>query len=205
MAASLRNPADVVNAALVPIGYKNMVGHLYDGSEAAQLALAIYGQARDDLLKASDWDFCLRSLAMTQLKSAPPGGYFPPVQWDPNTNPPVPWLYEYEYPSDCLKVRAVKPTPLFLPNFAPSPNEFSIANDVNYTPARRVILCNIQNSLLTYSARITDPSTWAVDFTESLIDMLGEKLSAGLATLDAAKMKATEGMISQGNAEMEQG
>ena len=53
MASVLRNPADVVNAALDRVGYKKNVGSLYDGSEQAAAALAIYGQTRDDTRSGS--------------------------------------------------------------------------------------------------------------------------------------------------------
>ena len=71
---TIRSPADVVNASLVQIGWKNQVGDLLDGSAASQASLAIYGQTRDDLLRSSSWGFAQVTANLTLLKQPPPGG-----------------------------------------------------------------------------------------------------------------------------------
>src|SRR5687768_489967 len=113
MPASISTVSDVANLALKRIGYALRVGSLYEGSKAANHFLDIYGQTRDELLRQNDWHFAERNVAATVLKTAPAGGYFD-TAWDPATNPPVPWGYSYTYPTDCLKVRALKPAPGFL-------------------------------------------------------------------------------------------
>lgn len=206
MTASLSNPADIVNASLVRIGWKKSIGNLYDGSAASQLALRVYGQVRDELLRKMEPGFSMRNLAMTLLKSAPPGGYIPAVTpWNPATNPPVGWLFSYQYPPDCLKVRAVKPTPLFFPNVDPQPYVFSIDNDSAYAPPQRVVLCNVANALLVYTGRVTNPQTMDVGFLEALTATLGERLAPALTGLDAAKLEAAETQGETAMAEMEQG
>ena len=108
----VQSPADAINVSLRRIGYKLRVASLYDGSKAARSALDIYAQTRDEILRQNDWTFAERNISMTMLKQAPVGGYIPPVTWS-TTYPPLPWLFEYAYPTDCLKVRAVKPVPIF--------------------------------------------------------------------------------------------
>lgn len=128
MVASASSPADIVNLALRRIGYELRVGSLLDGSEAANQALDIYAQTRDDLLRQNDWGFAERNVALTVLKTAPAGGYFPPTNWS-STYPPLPWAFEYDYPADCLKVRSLKESSLFLFNPDPQPVLFDTAND----------------------------------------------------------------------------
>lgn len=128
MATVIQTAADVVNVALARIGYKLRVGNLYDGSDASQIALSIYGQTRDDLLRDGEWQFCQRNVLATLLRAAPAGGYWPGAGWNSATNPPLPFLYAYAYPSDCLKVRILKASTGFLPNMAPLPTLFQIAN-----------------------------------------------------------------------------
>ena len=206
MATSLSSAAQIVNAALTHIGWKQRIGSLYDGSAAAQLALQVFGQERDDLLRDMNPGFAIRNLAMTLLKSAPPGGYIPGVTpWNPATNPPVGWLFEYLYPPDCIKVRVVKPTPLFFPNVDPQPNPFLISNDNNYNPAQRVILCNVANGLLAYTARITDPTTMDVGFVQALVERLGEKLAAGLTGLEAVQAETAAEQGEKSMAEVQLG
>lgn len=204
MANVLSSPADLVNAALVKIGYRLQIGNLYDGSDAAQRALAIYGESRDAMLRENDWDFAQRSVVLTLLKSAPVS-YVPPTAWDPATYPPLGWLYEYAYPDDCIKVRTVKPTLIFVPNFNPGPNAFSIANDDNYTPAKRVILSNVENAIGVYTGQVTDPLVWAVDFADAFVDRLSKDLATGLTGPQIAQLSAANANVDMARAELEQG
>lgn len=206
MPASVNNPADVVNLALSRIGYAGRVGNLYDGSAAAKEALDIYAQTRDDTLRDGDWPFASRSAAAVLLKSAPVGGYIPPNSWAPANHPPQPWKYEYTYPDDCLEVRAVKPSAMFVPNFQPAYHPFAIANDSAYTPARRVIVSNVADALLIYTAQVTNPATWPPDFTEAFAAALGQRLSPGLMkSLDMMKVEAADEAAETAQAEKRSG
>lgn len=200
----LSNPADIVNASLVRIGFGSQIGSLYDGSKAAQRALAIYGQTRDAMIRDGDWQFAQRNVFLTLLKTAP-ASYVPGFTWDPATNPPVPWLFEYAYPDDMLKLRAVKPVPIFPINPDPQPYIWTIDNDSAYSPPRRVILCNVENAVCVYTGQVTDPRTWSVDFVEALIEELGKNLATGLTDIKAAGMEAAEGDRDTQVAKMEVG
>jgi hypothetical protein len=205
MSSSASSPADVLNIALRRIGYKLRVGSLQEGSFAAKQALDLYAQTRDQVMREGEWGFAERNVAMILQKSAPANGYVPPITWNPLTNPPIGWLYQYSRPSDCLKIRAVKPTPLFVPNFDPQPNIFGEANDDTQSPAVQVILCNVPNALLVYTGQVTDPTTWEADFVSALADELGRGLAPVLATLQQAQMIAAEGAQDKAVAEYEQG
>lgn len=187
MAGNLYNsPADVANGALVKIGYKNLVGSLYDGSDASQLILALYGQMRDDMLRETDYGFAQRSINLTILKTAP-ANYL--MGWT-SAYPPPGWSYEYAYPDDCLKVRSIKQAPIFVQNADPQYNAFSISNDNYLVPPGRVILTNVQNALLNYTGRVTDPLQWSVDFTEAFVDALADALVVALG--QAQEKQGTE-------------
>jgi hypothetical protein len=202
MAVSLSSPASVVNAALARIGYKEFVGNLHDGSAAAEVALQVFGQARDDLLRSGDWAFAQREIALTLLKFAPTA-YIPGVTpWDPATNPPLSYKFEYDYPANCLSVR---PPPIFVPSYDPRPVSFRISNDNYYTPAKRVILTNIADAICTFTGRVIDPTTWPPDFAEILVETLGKLLAPALASVDMAKLEAAESRADKGAAMMEQG
>lgn len=203
MPASIQNPADIVNLALVRVGFDGRIGNLYDGSKASKAALTIYGQTRDDLLYNGDYDFAERSTTLTLLKQAPDTGYIPPVAWS-STYPALPWFFEYGFPDDCLRVRAVKPTPLFVPNFSPQHNIYTIDNDNSFTPAQRVILCNVPAAILTYVGRVTDPTTMDVAFVEELAAALGRRLAPVLVGLDAAKMAASDEQAMTAQAQIQQ-
>jgi hypothetical protein len=205
MPASVTSPADMINLALRRIGYKLRVGSLFDGSVAAKTSLDIYAQTRDAVLVENDWDFAERNLTMTLLKSAPAGGYFPPVQWSGATNPAPGWLYEYAYPADCLKVRIIKFVPLFGLNFDPQPNAFFLANDNYYTPPQKVILSNLPAANIVYTGQITDPATWDSGFVEAFSAALGRRLVPALIGLNAIQPAAADEAQSLAMASNEQG
>ena len=180
MVGVIDSPADVINLALVRIGYPHYIGDLYCGSEASAASLRIYSQTRDQLLRDGNWDFARRDLTMALLKQAPAGGYVPPNGWTP-AYPPQPWMYEYTWPEDCLKVRGVRPAALFLPVFDPQPYIYSTPNDDAFDPPRKVIVCNVADAILTYTGQVTDPLTWEVSFIEDLASELARRLVPALA------------------------
>lgn len=176
MTLVLSTPEDVINAALVRIGYKARIGSIFEGSDAASAALDIYSQTRDDMLRTGDWGFARRDITLTLLKTAPAGGYAV-TAWN-NTYPPLPWNYEYQYPSDCLKVRALRLTPIFLPDFDPQPVVFDTPNDVVDEETEKVIVAMIGPTVVcTYAGQVTDPTQWEASFTEALVDRLAKLLA----------------------------
>lgn len=205
MAASLSSPADVVNDALRRIGYRLRVANLFDGSEASGFALDIYGQTRDTMMRGGDWRFCERNVNAVLLKAAPAGGYFPPNAWDPATYPPPPWLFTYEYPDDCLRVRQMKAQPEFAVNPSPQPTLWAELNDNGATPPVRVVACNTADAIMVYAGRVTDPAEWPVDFTEALCAGLARRLAPSLANLDVVRLEAQDEATSTGMAQMVQG
>lgn len=190
MTTSISSAADLANNALTRLGYKLTVGSLLEGSDHANTILQLYSQTRDDLLRNYDYDFAQRSVALTLLKSAPVGGYFPPNLWNPMTNPPAGWLYEYAYPDDALKIRLVKPQPMFVMNAAPVPWPFSEYNDNLLSPAQRTIVCNVPSAIAVYTGRVTDPTLWDVAFSEAFAAALARRIAAGLQGIEAVKMEA---------------
>lgn len=201
---AVTNPADLVNLALRRIGYKLNVGNLYDGSDAAQAALDIYAQTRDALLRQMDPGFAQRNIVLTLLKQAPAAGYIPPNTWT-TAFPPLPWIFEYSYPSDCLKVRAVKPSPIFVPVFDPQPNIFDTPNDNSLTPPARVIVCNVEAAICVYTGQVTDPTTWEPDFVEAFAAAMARRLAPLLKDMNAAQLAERDETVSKIIAETEVG
>ena len=201
MPSSLQSPADILNASLTRIGFKDRVGSLYEGSKAAKKALDIYGQTRDQMLREGDWSFAQREVTGTLIKSAPVGGYVPPIVWNNLTYPPLPWLFEYMYMSDCIKVRAVKPQVILIPNFSPRPYLFRIAND----SGQRVILSNVENAIIAYVGQVTNPTDMPPDFIEAFIASLARRLAPILSTLDAVKLEGQDEQVETNVALHEQG
>lgn len=172
---ALSTVEDICNAALRKIGYAVPIGYIYEGSAASRVAVEIYGQTRDALLTAFDWDFARQAVKLTLLKTAPVGGY-QTATWT-SAYPPPPWVYEYAYPAACLLVRALRPTPIFMPEFDPVPSVFVLGNDAG----AEVILTNLANAQAVYTAQVVTPTVWSASFTEGLIDALAVKFQKALA------------------------
>lgn len=183
----IRTPADAINASLTLMGYKRDIGSLFDGSEAAQKALNIYAQARDALLRKFDYDWAQSTVSLTLLKTGLSTGYFPPTPWDPVTYPPPGYMYSYAWPDDCLKVRLVKPAPLFVVNIDPQFYSFQIYNDTGYTPARRTIVSNVPSAVASYTRQVTNPQDWDVAFVDLIIAEMTHGLAKVLLGLEGAK------------------
>lgn len=202
--ATITSPEDIVNLALARIGFKARIGSLYDGSAASKKSLDLYGQTRDELIREGEWEFAERIVTGALVKQAPAGGYVV-TPWNGAVHPDLPWLYSYAYPTDCIKVRSVRQTPMFIPNFDPQHNVFSLGNDTGGASPVRVILCNVQNALITYAGRVTDPTTWDSDFTEAFAAALGRRLAPVLVGLDAAKLEISDEQMEDQLAEREKG
>jgi hypothetical protein len=199
----LITPASLVNTALDRVGYKKRIGSLYDGSDAALKALDIYGQCRDQLLRDFEWGFAERDVTLSLLKTAPVGGYSASQPWN-TTYPILPWIYEYTYPADMIKLRSLRAAGP-IPDYDPGPVVFRVANDNSYNPFRRVILTNLTNAIAVYTGQVTDPSTWDVGFTESFITQLGQRLAPALVELEAIKILAPQAAVETETAETQVG
>lgn len=201
-------PADIVNQALVEVGYQRPIGDIYEGSQAAIIGLEIYAQTRDETLRHDDWPFARRTIPLTLVKTA----FVPPVQFWDETQPPPPWRFSYAYPSDCLFLRYLRLSPFGYAGgeagpgtFEPLPVRFAIASDPpapNQPPAK-VILSNLENPLGTYTARITDPGQWEPLFQSSLVKALATKFAIRLGNIQqgGAEMTKQTGAIAEASRE----
>lgn len=177
MAATvLTSPEDCCNAALARIGYKLRIGNMLEGSPASKIFLDFYGQTRDDLLRSGDWGFAEKIAAGTITGSAP-----------------APWLYQYQYPADCLKLKQVFP-PSYTTNLNnPTPQLFRIGSGVSGTASIEAIWSQTQTATLVYTSQVTNPSLWEPMFMEALIEALARRVAPALAKLDQSTLAAAQG------------
>ena len=177
---ALSTPEDVVNAALRDIGFGRPVADLYEGSPAARIALDIYGQTRDELLREKDWRFARRTIALTLLKSA---DTLPVGSWD-ESRPIPPWRFEYVYPSDAIIIRNLRPNPPQYEggeSFDPYPIRFDVVSDFASTTAttsQKVVLADQEKALANYTVRLTDLTQWEPSAIGALIKALADKFDA---------------------------
>ncbi len=161
MAYSVEN---LVNMAASAIGYPKQIGDIYEGSPLAKVALAVYGQTRDELMEFGDWPFAQREVAAAAVAGQ---------------TPPSPWANEYQYPSDCLRLLYVRPGPLTggTRNNDPQPVLFQIWNDNRPATPVQAILSDQSSAILMYVGRVTDPGTWTPAFIKAFVAALAEKFA----------------------------
>jgi hypothetical protein len=166
----------ICNQALDLIGYKRHIGNIHEGSLAARVALDIWGQTRDHLLEVEEPDWAITDLLLGLNKSAPNiVNYTANYDNGWNSNyPEIPWLYEYVYPTDCIKPLQIKSQVLFSPIWKPQPYTFRESST-------RGILTNAPNAILVYIKRVLDPDDWDIMFTSKLIVALAKQFEPGLA------------------------
>lgn len=102
---------DITNIALQTIGSRTTVASLTDGSNEAIQANLVILRLRDDLLRMAPWNCGTNTANMAYISSVPgtPENQSPATQTWQKGQPAPPWLYEYQYPVDCLRPIFVVP------------------------------------------------------------------------------------------------
>lgn len=176
----------ICNQALDVIGYPRHIGNIYEGTKAARLALDLWRQTRDALLSSTKPDWAKLDAPLTVLKSAPNivngTADYTGIPWT-STYPPIPWLYEYAYPADCLNPLQIKTTPQFLPIWRP---RYQMQR-TNFS--MRSILSDAPNAILIYIARVLDPNDWQEEFQELMVMTLAKKFEPELAPQRAMRQQ----------------
>lgn len=97
-------PSNIVNQALISIGYSRRIGSMRDGSKAAEAMLEVYAPSLEEISRGAPWNFARRQAAMTLLQDASQSSAAPVGTGTPGMGL---WIFEYAWPMDCLKARYV--------------------------------------------------------------------------------------------------
>lgn len=179
-----QTPTSVCNLALSEVGSRVSITSLTQGTPAANAANLFYTPKTQMLLRGANWDFARKQELLTLNKAVIIDGE---ASDDP---PPQPWLYEYLYPSDCLKMRFIIPyyppatpgTPLttgstgaLWPQDTITRIPFVIANDTDDEDEPiKVILTNLETAIGIYTADLSEyPDLWDPLFLTAETAMLG--------------------------------
>lgn len=164
---------DICNLALGEMGNRVKINSLLDNTAAAKAASIFYTPKTQMVLRAAPWDSARTTVALTLLKSAIVASTGQPSP----TPPPQPFLYEYAWPSDCLKAQFLIPylppqpvgTPMTTqPNVVPYGGNpptripFVVGRDLDASGNPiKVILTNLNQAQLVYVADISQfPDLW---------------------------------------------
>ena len=201
----------VCNTALAAIGTWSSITSLSENSPEAKACALFLDNVRTSALRLANWNFAKADVTLALYKASagtPENPTTTATVWN-NTFPPIPWLYEYYLPVDCLKVRYVRPqaalaysgVPLTsvqqtygAPTFSGISAPFELSGDKD--PAMndiRVLLTNEQQALITYTKDVTDPNVWDSGFYDLVTSLLAGAICMNITGDKAlSKLKGEE-------------
>ncbi len=168
-----------------------------EATPEAQACTIHFEAACRAMLRLAPWSFA-RSQANGALLAAAAGT---PENVDGSgTLPLVPWQYEYAWPQDCIRLRRVlnpfipqQPgqvvpmwpgitgAPLMFPPMLDNRVPYQISLDRDSTGNQiKVILSNIENALIVYTALVDNVNLWDDEFSEAFVFMLASHLVGAL-------------------------
>jgi len=168
-------PTDVANLSLAEGSTRTLIQGFppIDNTPAAVAAKLFYGPKTQSLLRAAPWAFARRQELLTLLKRA--------IESDGTASsdpPPQPWLYEYLWPSSCLRARflqqylttttSASSVPLTSASgvavqqaYANTRVPFVINTDMSTGSPRKTILTNMPDAMLIYTTDLSQyPDMW---------------------------------------------
>lgn len=149
----------ICNLALSNIG-KDNIQALTDAGAEARACSQFYEHTRDVLLQGYPWRFAGVSVALAEITNDRLGK----------------WSKAYQRPTDCLKVRWVRP--------AYSEDEPALTEheelSIPYEAEGDAIYCSLSPAFLRYTSRVVDPSKFSPLFVDALAWHLSVRLAMPL-------------------------
>lgn len=137
----------ICNQALGKLGVPRIID-LDEESTAARACRLHYAETRDEVLRHHRWNFAIRRTELVKL----------------DTNPEFGWAYQYELPTDCLRLFEV--------------NGWDVARRSGFWEIEsRMLLTNASPAKVRYIARIEDANKFDSLFVEALALRLAGKIS----------------------------
>lgn len=163
----------IANRALSRLGARPILSMEDNSAEAVACRLA-FPAVRDESLRSHRWNFARKRIALSRLATAPE----------------FEWLYQYELPTDCLRVMEINDSDVWE---APLPS---------YEIEGRKILTDSESLNLKYIARIEDSNLFDVLFVRMLVLALAADIAekvTGSAQLAQTLLQEKESLAA-GNA-----
>lgn len=142
---------DICNRALSRLGTRAMISALDENSTEARTASIWYAATRDTLLRAHDWNFARRRVALA-LQGAGPTG----------------WVFRYALPTDCIRLQRIA---------SASPEAGSARFEVVGDATGRFVLSDEPAAEAVYTARVDDPNLYDAGFAAALVEQLAAHIA----------------------------
>jgi hypothetical protein len=151
----------ICNMALFRIGHTQRIDALTEASVPAELCKELYPICRDRLLECFPWTFAKKRVVLASVGDEP-------------TN----WLFQYQYPSDCLKVRGI----VIAGERMPTPSEKVPFEVMQNTVNEGLSICtDCELAEIVYTAQTTNTRLFTPGFVDALAWCLASELVSPLA------------------------
>ena len=217
---------DLCNAALSNVGTRSTITSLTEVSNEARNCSIHWDFARRAILRSHNWSFAKKQITAA-LICAQTG-----TPENPNGSaplPPWPWLYEYAWPQDCLRMRHQEYPPpqsgsagtlVWTGMYPPLDGGYSAGMGTSATAKKppfqictdqdaagntiKVILSNLEFALFVYTLDTNDPNLWDAAFEEAFCWALAAKLAGPLTgDKEQAKLCAENAQIAVNKARID--
>jgi len=157
---------DIANQAIMLIGDNQPpvtgIAPNFDTSTAGLALAQLYSPCVQTVGRQFGWDFSRNTVALTLTTNTPP----------------VPWTYEYLYPSNGVQIRQLLPATI-IDQYNPLPINWAVANNLVSAVPTRVIQTNLQNAVAVYSNQPNE-NTWDALFRETVVRLLASELAQAI-------------------------
>ena len=148
------------NMALVNVGSSGFIQSPTEDSEEANHCRVVYDEAIKSTLESLDWNFARVKAALSDLGT-----------------PDSDWLYQYAYPSNCVKARKILTT---IRNEKPLPFQIGLNADAN----KKVVNTDVDSAILVYTADIKNEALFPSSFAIALSWHVAMSIAGPLAGND---------------------
>lgn len=169
----MTSQVEIYNMALSNIGASETVASLDERSKARATCSRFWELARDTVLADFPWPFATRYATLADLGS-----------------PPRNWLYQYQYPVDCLRALYLTVPGLRVPPLSMQP-KFETA----YGEAGQVILSDEPQAELAYVVRVTDEGRFPPLFVQALAWKLASMIAMPMSAQRTVAEAAAQGYV----------
>jgi len=171
----MASAVEICNLAISHGGAGHTIQALTESSVEARQCNLLYDKARRATLRSHPWNFATKRVTLALLTDTYTG-----------------WTYAYSYPTDCLNViEILNPLAAIYSDYSLTAtdrvrNRYATRNKVEYKVISnddknaRVVLCNLEDAEMEYTADITDVNMFDPLFVEALAWRLAADLSMPL-------------------------
>lgn len=161
----------ICNMALANLMVDQRIEDLSDPDDPQALTCAVFfQQAREETLVAHDWSFAERRVVLAEVTGTAP----------------LPWTYQYRYPTDCLKIRSLDPEVVV------THEAHRLAFEVTSDDDGRLILTDTADAILIYTVALEDPVRFPAEFVAAFAWKLAAYLAGPVGKSTAVRDSAEQ-------------